>query len=541
MIKMQLYLYTGTSSSKKLTWIAASLQTAHSHAKSTHTAQNIRKWTRSFITDREDLPLNLYGAWNTSMLDKGELAKEIHEHLQGIGKFVKAQDIVNFLNTDEIKSRYTLKKTISLATAQRWMHLMDYRWSKGPSGQYVDGHEREDVVAYHQEKFLPTMAELEWNLRVWKDGVEEICETAPRPRPRRVVIWWHDESTFYANDRRLVYWVHENKKAVPRPKGEGASLMVADFVSADYGWMRFGDEEGRVLFKAGKARDGYFTNDDIVAHVEKAMDLLQKHLPQEDHVFIFDNATTHLKWADDALSARKMSKNPTRPENPFFGIDRNVIGPDGKPIYAPNGKFHKERVPMAEGRLPDGSPQSFYFPVGHPRAGVFKGMTIILEERGFKDVGKLNAECPKFQCPKGATSCCTRRLLYSQPDFVDVESRVETICKSRGFRAFFLPKFHCELNFIEQCWGHAKRTYRLNPPSSSEQDLEKNVLAALDAVPLATMRRFATRSLRFMDAYRKGLTGKQAMWAAKKYRGHRVLPASIFLELAQSEAHPSKK
>ena len=43
--------------------------------------------------------------------------------------------------------------------------------------------------------------------------------------------------------------------------------------------------------------------------------------------------------------------------------------------------------------------------------------------------------------------------------------------------------------------------------------------------------RFATRSQRFLDAYRKRLSGKQAAWAAKKYRGHRVLPDSIFSEL----------
>ncbi|OJA16043.1 hypothetical protein AZE42_13160 [Rhizopogon vesiculosus] len=38
------------------------------------------------------------------------------------------------------------------------------------------------------------------------------------------------------------------------------------------------------------------------------------------------------------------------------------------------------------------------------------------------------------------------------------------------------------------------------------------------------MRRIAIRSSRFMDAYHKGLNGSQAAWAAKKYRGHRVLP-----------------
>ena len=42
--------------------------------------------------------------------------------------------------------------------------------------------------------------------------------------------------------------------------------------------------------------------------------------------------------------------------------------------------------------------------------------------------------------------------------------------------------------------------------------------------------RFSTRSRRFMDAYHKGLNGEQAAWAAKKYRGHRVLPSTILKE-----------
>jgi hypothetical protein len=285
-----------------------------------------------------------------SLLDKGELAREIHLHLQEKGKWARAMDIVHFLDRPEIKERYLLKQTISLSTAQRWMHMMDYRWTKMPSGQYIDGHEREDVVTYRQAKFLPTIAELEWNLRTWKDGIEEAKAEGPL-NCRIAVIWWHDESTFYANDRRKVYWVHKDETAVPRLKGEGASLMVADFVSADYGWLRSasGDEAARVLFKAGKAREGYFTNEDILNHASTAMDLLDKHFPDERHIFIFNNATTHLKRADDALSARKMSKNPTKPGGPVFGVLQNVIGENGKPVYGPDGKLLKQKVMMGNG------------------------------------------------------------------------------------------------------------------------------------------------------------------------------------------------
>ena len=45
------------------------------------------------------------------------------------------------------------------------------------------------------------------------------------------------------------------------------------------------------------------------------------------------------------------------------------------------------------------------------------------------------------------------------------------------------------------------------------------------------MRKFANWSRRFMDAYDRGLNGQQAAWVARKYRGHRVLPEGIMLEL----------
>ncbi|KAH7919685.1 hypothetical protein BV22DRAFT_1107991 [Leucogyrophana mollusca] len=286
-----------------------------------------------------------------------------------------------------------------------------------------------------------------------------------------------------------------------------------------------GQEIARILFKAGKARDGYFTNDVILRHVELAMDILNKHYPHEKHVFVFDNATTHLKRADDALSGRKMSKYPMKPGQPLFGVERAVIGANGKPVYGANGKVLKEKVRMAYGQnTATSEPQSFYFPAGHEREGAFIGMVNILNERGFdyKEVNVLCAECPKFACPKGAEHCCCRRLLYNQPDFANIKLRLELACEAHGFQVLFLPKFHCELNFIEQCWGYAKQC---------------DIIVALDSVPLETMQRFVNRSLWFMDAYRHGLNGKQAAFATKKYRGHCTLPVSI-LDDFENLGHP---
>ena len=133
------------------------------------------------------------------------------------------------------------------------MHTMGYQWSKDLKGQYVDGHKREDVVEYRQKEFLPKFKEIEKRMREWAADNKEMVDAA-RSAGRRIVVWFHDESTFFANDRRLGRWVHVDETAKPQPKGEGASLMVADFVSADYGWLRSpdGKESARWLFKAGK-------------------------------------------------------------------------------------------------------------------------------------------------------------------------------------------------------------------------------------------------------------------------------------------------
>ncbi|KAJ7731644.1 hypothetical protein B0H16DRAFT_1329183, partial [Mycena metata] len=44
--------------------------------------------------------------------------------------------------------------------------------------------------------------------------------------------------TFYAHDRHLLRWVHELETSTIKPKGEGVSQMIGDFVSDVYGWLK---------------------------------------------------------------------------------------------------------------------------------------------------------------------------------------------------------------------------------------------------------------------------------------------------------------
>ncbi|KAF8239631.1 hypothetical protein L208DRAFT_1086261, partial [Tricholoma matsutake] len=86
-----------------------------------------------------------------------------------------------------------LKKGILECTVRYWLNCMDSRWTLEPSGEYINGHEQEDVIYYWQNILI------------------------------------HDELTFYAHDRCKRCWVHSSETATPQKKGKGVSLMVADF------------------------------------------------------------------------------------------------------------------------------------------------------------------------------------------------------------------------------------------------------------------------------------------------------------------------
>jgi hypothetical protein len=533
-----LNFYTNQQSATYDAWGASSCQSAIALGRGRHCARRLRFLTRQFIQDRKILPVNPYGDWNDSMLVDEDLVNDLNLYLQEIGKEISGKKVQEFLNREDIRSKHGIDKPICERTAQRYLNELGYRFTQPKKGQYADGHEREDVVYYREQVFLPQWHKIQDRMESWtKEGTPEPRNPMRGPH---VIAWFHDESIFYAHDRRKKGWYHKDAPAKPYTKGEGASVMIADYVSADFGWLCSpdGKHSARRVMEPGKNKDGYFSSDDICDQAQEAIRIVHKCWPQYEHVFIYDNASTHLKRPEDALSARKMPKK-TSAVGKNWGIEVSKRDPtSGKIIYKPDGSPEKTKIHMSPARLADGTPQPLYFPEGHERAGAFKGMSTILEERGFGNMSKVLAQCKSFKCapaiPGVPQRCCCRRILYNEPDFVNVESRLEATCKALSVLVIFLPKFHCELNFIEQCWGYAKRIYRLNPESSREDVLERNALAALETIPLPTMRRFANRSRRFMDAYGRGLNGRQAAWAARKFRGHRVLPASIMEELEKA-------
>jgi hypothetical protein len=138
---------------------------------------------------------------------------------------------------------------------------------------------------------------------------------------RPVVIITHDESIFSANDGKHQAWVPENG-TILRPKGKGKGIMVSDFLLP---WSRLNllslprtrqqelldlgiPLEAAVFFEYGQ-EEGYWDGKMLVQQaVSKALPIAEALYPGYSFLFLFDNATNHSSYADDALIASKMNK-----------------------------------------------------------------------------------------------------------------------------------------------------------------------------------------------------------------------------------------
>jgi hypothetical protein len=101
--------------------MAALFKTAKDYGGGTSQAKQMQESVHDYITDCECLPINLYGSWNTLILENEDFTSELLLHLQGFGKYVWAMDIVEYVDCPKVRSQLRLTKTISLATAQQWM------------------------------------------------------------------------------------------------------------------------------------------------------------------------------------------------------------------------------------------------------------------------------------------------------------------------------------------------------------------------------------------------------------------------------------
>jgi hypothetical protein len=246
------------------------------------------------------------------------------------------------------------------------------------------------------------------------------------------------------------------------------------------------------VFKPGKNRDGYFDAKKLIAQVDRAIDIFEgKVNGLAQGLFMFDNAPSHQKRALDAISANKMVKSAS--DSFLICFCLIDVPQDPKRLWT----HHPKGPRMRDGINPStGEHQSFYFPDNHPHyPGWFKGMEHIIREHGLWPEGGLPAECAGPKRPEGQASCCCRHLLYSQSDFLSQKPQLQEHIESRGHVCDFYPKYHCELNFIEQYWGASKLRFRVAGRARTLQEMERKMLECLDDIPLEQIRRCVTSLL----------------------------------------------
>ncbi|KAH7341731.1 hypothetical protein B0J17DRAFT_567889, partial [Rhizoctonia solani] len=129
------------------------------------------------------------------------------------GKYIQACDIIGYFGT-VVAAPFSrlIDKLPSLSTLQHWMHPMGYSWMREHCGKCAETQTRQCERLLNKYLYLSSKCKAE----------HQSHKIPPKPAAgeQAVVVWFHDESMFYAHDWRLTEWVHESKTSGVYRKGK---------------------------------------------------------------------------------------------------------------------------------------------------------------------------------------------------------------------------------------------------------------------------------------------------------------------------------
>jgi hypothetical protein len=141
-------------------------------------------------------------------------------------------------------------KGIAQSTTYLWLRRLGFYKSKSKKGIYVDGHEREDVVKYRQEVFLPLIAELDLYTRQYQEQDNrtwEIIKPTLPPGVKRHVLYYHDKSCFHGYDYKKTLWLDGITGQQKMPgKSKGIIVYCSDFIGPE-GRIAIQDSDGIII------------------------------------------------------------------------------------------------------------------------------------------------------------------------------------------------------------------------------------------------------------------------------------------------------
>ena len=471
-----------------------------------HSARKLREWAK-FYVENHVLPASHQGCHikTKSLVNDEDIQNHCLTWLRSqTPDSISGRTFSHWVRT-QLHTELELRDVVDIRerTAQRWLRYLGFKPTVYQQGLYFDGHERPDVVTY-RKLFLDEFLEYQRRMFTYVgDDLETPIHPELRDGERPIVLVTHDESCFSSNDGSKTIWMEKDRRPL-RPKGQGRSIMVSDFLCECHGPLRLSEEqqtlhpdipkESRIMLHPGKNAEGYWTNAKLVEQVrDRAIPIFQILHPNCDGLFAFDNSQNHHAMAPDALVATKLNLND-----------------GGKNVSSMHsGWFIDERGEKVEQCM-------------QTENGVQKGLRTILMERSLWNPAMNAKEA--------------REVLSKLPDFESQKEWLEetVVGNHSGLAIIFYPKFHCEFNFIELYWGYCKRFLRTNC-DYTWNGLRNLLPVALDNAPISSIRKFARKCFRYMDAYRakngQYLTQRQIEYAVRRYRGHRTIPQSVIEDL----------
>ena len=176
------------------------------------------KYERSCLLNEEELRLDAAMWARENAYKKGEANMTA-------GKF--CQWVNNELLPSHVLSS-NLPRTISVRTANRWLHQLGFTPQSHKKGSYVDGHEKEDVVKSRGE-FLKLIMDLKKSHKPPPPCSDDMA-AVPGPdaeSQKQLTLIYHDESIFNTNEGQSWMWATEDTPVI-QPKTKGSGIMVSD-------------------------------------------------------------------------------------------------------------------------------------------------------------------------------------------------------------------------------------------------------------------------------------------------------------------------
>ncbi len=284
--------------------------------------------------------------------------------------------------------------------------------------------------------------------------------STPLSNKRPIIRIFHDESTFFSNADQSFHWADERVQVL---KQESLALMSLMDI--------YDGEEAREFLE--HQSQGFWNSEHMVKQVNKCITIFENKYANTTvtALFIFDNAPSHMKKANDALNADAMNVNP-------------------------GGKQPAMRQTVYNGNI-----QEMTLP-----NGTAKGMKMVLEERGV--------------CTKGMVAKDMTARLKTYEDLKNSKTILCELIESKGHMCVYLPKFHCELNPIERCWCQAKKYTRAYSNGSIVR-LRKIVPEGMETATKDMIKKFFQKSKDYKTAYREGYTTENVDSIVKLYKSHR--------------------